>query len=246
MHRTNRAFPQFCQIQFQKKKQLQHVVHTLYRCSAMRQRLTFQFNSVKSMNSDAAAAVVRIEGAKTLYDVLGLPSSATSDEVVSAYRAACLVLHPDKSGGDTTAAFQLVRSAYDVVGDAPRRAEYDAVMACDVQRIREDRLALIFAALTSAAAPSAGAPQAAQHELRCLRCGAPRLASNVSLCPACAGTTSAKAGLCSKFGCLNPLPAGAASTERCTQCNTRPVKCKTFGCLRKATPPATLCPVHTP
>lgn len=58
-----------------------------------------------------------------LYDLLGLHEASTAAEVKKAYRKASLRHHPDK-GGDV-AMFKRVSEAYEVLGDADKRALYD-------------------------------------------------------------------------------------------------------------------------
>jgi curved DNA-binding protein len=58
------------------------------------------------------------------YETLGIPPNATQDEIKSAYRKLASKHHPDK-GGDT-ATFQKVQAAYETLGDAQKRAEYDS------------------------------------------------------------------------------------------------------------------------
>lgn len=58
-----------------------------------------------------------------LYNVLGVDRTADQDQIKRAYRRLASQHHPDK-GGDT-AAFQRIQAAYEVLGDAQRRAEYD-------------------------------------------------------------------------------------------------------------------------
>ena len=58
------------------------------------------------------------------YQVLGVPKTATADEIKRAYRKLAAVHHPDR-GGDT-AKFQDIQAAYDVLSDEGRRAQYDA------------------------------------------------------------------------------------------------------------------------
>ena len=57
------------------------------------------------------------------YGTLGIPKTATPDEIKTAYRRLASKNHPDK-GGDT-ATFQNIQVAYDTLSDPGRRAAYD-------------------------------------------------------------------------------------------------------------------------
>ena len=59
----------------------------------------------------------------THYEVLGLPATASADEVRHAYRRLAKKFHPDRAGD--SAQFQLVTQAYAVLSDPARRAAYD-------------------------------------------------------------------------------------------------------------------------
>jgi molecular chaperone DnaJ len=59
----------------------------------------------------------------THYDTLGVPESASLDEIKKAYRKLANQHHPDK-GGDTNK-FQQIQAAYDAIGDEQKRAQYD-------------------------------------------------------------------------------------------------------------------------
>lgn len=63
------------------------------------------------------------------YDVLGVPSDASQKDITKRYRKLARELHPDKNPGDADAEtrFKKVSAAYDVLGDATKRAEYDEV-----------------------------------------------------------------------------------------------------------------------
>lgn len=58
------------------------------------------------------------------YQTLGVPETASQDEIKRAYRKLATQHHPDK-GGDT-AKFQTIAQAYDTLGDEGKRAQYDA------------------------------------------------------------------------------------------------------------------------
>ncbi|MCC5951099.1 MAG: molecular chaperone DnaJ [Acidimicrobiia bacterium] len=66
---------------------------------------------------------------KDYYKTLGVPESASHKEITKAYRKLARELHPDANPGDTAAEerFKEVSSAYDVLGDEAKRAEYDEV-----------------------------------------------------------------------------------------------------------------------
>jgi len=57
------------------------------------------------------------------YDVLGVPTDASEADIKKAFRKLASQHHPDK-GGDTDK-FQQIQEAYEVLGDANRRHEYD-------------------------------------------------------------------------------------------------------------------------
>lgn len=61
----------------------------------------------------------------TYYDVLGISSHSTAEEVTKAYRRAMRIAHPDTSGEAHSPLAALVTQAYDVLRDPTKRAEYD-------------------------------------------------------------------------------------------------------------------------
>src|SRR5204862_378232 len=66
---------------------------------------------------------------KDYYAVLGVPSSATAKELSRAYKKLAKEHHPDINPGNKVAEerFKEVNAAYDVLGDAEKRTEYDEV-----------------------------------------------------------------------------------------------------------------------
>jgi DnaJ-class molecular chaperone len=65
--------------------------------------------------------------AQTPYEVLGVKSDASPDEIRKAYRKLAKQLHPDLNPGkpEAEARFKTVTAAYDLLSDADKRARYD-------------------------------------------------------------------------------------------------------------------------
>ncbi|GAB3651868.1 molecular chaperone DnaJ [Nocardioides korecus] len=66
---------------------------------------------------------------KDFYQVLGVPKDADQAAIKKAYRKLARENHPDSKPGDQAAEnrFKAVAEAYDVVGDATKRAKYDEI-----------------------------------------------------------------------------------------------------------------------
>jgi molecular chaperone DnaJ len=64
---------------------------------------------------------------KDFYAVLGVSASATQDEIKKQYRKLAARYHPDKNPNDAKSAdrFKEISEAYQVLGDADRRKQYD-------------------------------------------------------------------------------------------------------------------------
>ncbi|HEU4993468.1 MAG TPA: J domain-containing protein [Gemmatimonadaceae bacterium] len=64
---------------------------------------------------------------KDFYAVLGVPSAASQDEIKKQYRRLAAKHHPDKNPNDARAAerFKEISEAYNVIGDAEKRKQYD-------------------------------------------------------------------------------------------------------------------------
>lgn len=66
---------------------------------------------------------------KDFYKILGVAKDASESEITKAYRKLARKYHPDANPGDETAEkkFKELSSAYDVIGNEKKRAEYDEI-----------------------------------------------------------------------------------------------------------------------
>ena len=61
---------------------------------------------------------------KDYYKILGVDQGASQEEIKKAFRTKAHKCHPDKAGGDE-AKFKEINEAYQVLGDAKKRSQYD-------------------------------------------------------------------------------------------------------------------------
>ncbi len=63
---------------------------------------------------------------ENLYNILGVSPTATQEEIKKAYRSLAMRHHPDRnSHAGSTVRFNTIQSAYTLLSDPKKRAEYD-------------------------------------------------------------------------------------------------------------------------
>lgn len=73
--------------------------------------------------------------ARDLYETLGVPRGADEDTIKKAYRKLAVKYHPDKTPGKANETrFKEINQAYDVLGDAKKRAAYDEFGEASLQQ----------------------------------------------------------------------------------------------------------------
>ena len=73
------------------------------------------------------------------YEVLGVAKEATATDIKKAYRTKAMELHPDRNQNkDTTAEFQMLQEAYEVLSNEKLRQQYDADSSIPPNRANDD------------------------------------------------------------------------------------------------------------
>ena len=64
------------------------------------------------------------------YELLGVSSAASPDDIRKAYKKCALIYHPDKNAGDVQAEekFKQINEAYQVLSDPEKRSRYDFIL----------------------------------------------------------------------------------------------------------------------
>ena len=75
-----------------------------------------------------------------LYGLLGVHPGVSAEEIRLAYRQRAMIWHPDRNKRtDAEETFKRIRSAYDVLSDPSRRADYDRNLASRAERPSAER-----------------------------------------------------------------------------------------------------------
>ncbi|XP_070707772.1 dnaJ homolog subfamily B member 12b [Pempheris klunzingeri] len=83
-------------------------------------------DTAKPYTSDQLDAVRRIKQCKDFYEILGVQTDASEDELKRSYRKLALKFHPDKNHAPgATEAFKAIGNAYAVLSNANKRRQYD-------------------------------------------------------------------------------------------------------------------------
>lgn len=92
----------------------------------------------------------------THYEVLGVDTNATFDEIKDSYRQKLLVLHPDKQPTvntrslDSNDGFLQLRVAWDVLSNETLRHDYDLMLRVQISKTNKIGLEQVIATTTEA------------------------------------------------------------------------------------------------
>ena len=119
------------------------------------------------------------------YEVLGVPTGASEKDITRAYRKLAKEHHPDANPGNTQAEerFKEISAAYDVLGDADKRKEYDEVremVASGAMRGGFGPAAVPAGSRASSRSSSTRAPGSATSSAACSGAVAPPVAGHAA------------------------------------------------------------------
>lgn len=85
----------------------------------------------ESTSASEAVSTSHILSASTHYEVLGVPTSASAEDIKRAYKQLAKATHPDMNPGDSLAHARFIRvqEAYETLADPAKRANYDRLLA---------------------------------------------------------------------------------------------------------------------
>ena len=88
---------------------------------------TFPIWSVDNSRGKGARSGKLGDGMRNPYDILGVPKTASEAEIKKAFRKLAKAHHPDRNASDPKAKdkFGEVNAAYEILGDAAKRAQFD-------------------------------------------------------------------------------------------------------------------------
>nr|WP_276603416.1 J domain-containing protein [Nannocystis pusilla] len=140
-----------------------------------------------------------------MYSVLGVPRTADEKEIKRAFRKLTQQLHPDKNPGDKKAEekFKEVSGAYEVLGDAQRRKNYDEFGDMSLTQGFDPERARAYQQATRGGAGAGARP-------------VPRGSAGAGSTPTATSTsrTSATRAGCRSTTCCRSCSAAAASSTR--------------------------------
>mmetsp|Transcript_6821 Transcript_6821/g.8460 ORF Transcript_6821/g.8460 Transcript_6821/m.8460 type:complete len:281 (-) Transcript_6821:249-1091(-) len=94
-------------------------------------KLLFLLLSILSASLCPHLAIATSTSQKTYYEILDVPKDAKLRDIKKAYRRLALEHHPDRNKGkeeESTLRFREVNEAYEVLSDASKRGQYDAML----------------------------------------------------------------------------------------------------------------------
>lgn len=172
----------------------------------------------------------------SLYDVLGVPSSADAKQIRAAYLTKVKQHHPDKGGSSVY--FREVREAYIILSDEKARDAYDRVHQSTKSNMDETYVPAIHVIIRT---PLDHVPQHFKREIdvivqeKCKRCNGSGGSGNYRRCVVCSGYGTLRSTGGDAYAlwdirrlCTTCNGAGSLRWLPCVSCNGK----KTFECRK--------------